>query len=303
MTTKNRFLALAEQGRSSKPAYVFGALLAAAAFLFGSALTLGATGLTEEQGTLGPSGFALALASFGWLLLGTLAVAAWIHRRPVSSLFAPPGGFLWKRVFLGGAVWLLLYAAAMAVEAALFPGGVRLNPEFGADLPVMAAGLLLIPLQTTAEEVYFRGYLLQASFRWVRNPAWLCLWNGVLFVVPHLGNVEAGLGWAAWTQWAVMGAFLAALTLRAQSLDLAIGVHAANNLAAFLLLGSRDASLPTASLFVSEAPNLAFQNVSLVAASILAFWILARNPASGPTESGPAALRSPYGPKAGSPIP
>lgn len=282
MANGNPFLALAEQGRSSRSLYVLGAFLVAVAFLVGTAMTVGAAGATEDEAALGPTGLALSLASFGWLLLATLAVVAWMHGRPVGTLFAPPGQFRWSRVFAGAAVWLVLFTAATCVEAVLFPGNVRRNEQFGAEAALLAAGLLLIPLQTTAEEVFFRGYLLQASYRWTRKPLLLCALSGLLFLLPHLGNIEASHGWAAWTQWAVMGAFLAALTLRTRSLDLAIGVHAANNLAAFLLVGTKEASLPAVSLFVSESPNLALQNASLVAAATIAYLVLASRPTAEP---------------------
>ncbi len=70
--------------------------------------------------------------------------------------------------------------------------GVRytFNASFLQTWPYLLAALLLIPLQTSAEEFFFRGYLLQGSRRLTKNWLVLSLLNGVLFTLPHLGNVE-----------------------------------------------------------------------------------------------------------------
>ena len=59
--------------------------------------------------------------------------------------------------------------------------------------PYLLVALALIPLQTSAEEFFFRGYLLQASGRLTQNWLVLSVINGVLFTLPHLGNVEVEL--------------------------------------------------------------------------------------------------------------
>jgi hypothetical protein len=113
----------------------------------------------------------------------------------------------------------------------LYPGRCALNTALVENLPLLLVGLLLIPLQTSAEEVFVRGYLLQATGRLTRNPLLLSVMNGVLFTLPHLANPEAaGQLLAAALSWFTFGVLFTLVTLRSGSLDYALGMHAGNNL-------------------------------------------------------------------------
>ena len=57
-------------------------------------------------------------------------------------------------------------------------------------LPFVLAALLLTPLQCAAEELVFRGYVLQGLGRLLRNPLVLVVLSGLLFAIPHLLNPE-----------------------------------------------------------------------------------------------------------------
>jgi hypothetical protein len=104
----------------------------------------------------------------------------------------------------------------------------------------------------------------------LKNIWLLSFLNGVLFFLPHAVNPEMaanslliGLGYFA------MGFFLALITLRDQSMELALGMHAANNLFAALFANYTVTSLPSPSLFTVQTLDPVYSLVSLIIGLIL----------------------------------
>jgi hypothetical protein len=118
----------------------------------------------------------------------------------------------------------------------------------------------MIPLQTTAEELLFRGYLMQgiglaAKNRWVPLLA-----TSVIFGAMHLLNPEVGkMGYIVSLYYVGTGLFLGILTLMDEGTELALGFHAANNLTAALLVTADWTAFQTHSVFkdISE-PSAGF---------------------------------------------
>ena len=84
--------------------------------------------------------------------------------------------------------------------------------------------LVLVPLQCYAEELVFRGYLMQTIGRWLKNPAWAILLPAPFFMLAH--------GYDLWGQasivvMAVLAGFLCWYT---GGLEAAIGMHVMNNI-------------------------------------------------------------------------
>jgi membrane protease YdiL (CAAX protease family) len=92
---------------------------------------------------------------------------------------------------------------------------------------------------TSAEELLFRGYLLQALGLRTRRTWLLVGISALVFGAMHMANTEVGAGPALiFTYYVGFGAFLALITLRDNRLELAIGAHAANNLFVALVVNA-----------------------------------------------------------------
>jgi membrane protease YdiL (CAAX protease family) len=95
----------------------------------------------------------------------------------------------------------------------------RVQEAEPADAALVIVALGLAP--ALGEELLFRGFLLQLlSLRWPGAPAVLA--SAVVFGAAHLDPVHGGAAFA-------LGAYLAALTVRAGSLRPALLCHALNN--------------------------------------------------------------------------
>jgi membrane protease YdiL (CAAX protease family) len=141
---------------------------------------------------------------------------------------------------------------------------------------------MLVPIQTSAEELFFRGYLLQWMGLRLQNQWLLSLLNGVLFLLPHLANPEMatrsiliGLGYF------VMGFFLTLITLQDHGIELALGMHAANNLFAALFANYTVTALPSPSLFTVQVLDPVYSLISLVAGMTVFYFVFFRATRSG----------------------
>jgi membrane protease YdiL (CAAX protease family) len=204
-----------------------GSLLAGLVWLAAAALLLGTAG--------GPRSLLLLyLASFAALLAATALAARLLHGRGFATLLGP-GGFR-PRHFAAGIVVVLALFAASSIPSMTVASPIRQSGllAWAAWLPLV---LPLLLVQTAAEEVAFRGYLLQGLAVRFRSPLIWWLLPAGLFGLLHWNPVEFGDdAWLAALSAAVVGLVLAHVTVRTGNLSAAIGLHFANNAVAMLVL-------------------------------------------------------------------
>lgn len=173
----------------------------------------------------------LGLLGFGGLSLGVWLAARLLHRRRPAALCGP-GGFRASDAAIGAAV-----VAAAGLVAAV-PLAVQAMPErqlgWGAWAAWLPLAIPAIVVQASAEELAFRGYLMQGLAARFRSPLVWRLAPAVLFGLLHWA--PEGLGGAAVLSATVAGLVLADVTVRTGNLSAAIGLHVANNLIALLVI-------------------------------------------------------------------
>lgn len=232
------------------------------------------------SGVLPALGLALNLLPFVAGLAALLGGVALLHRRSPRTLVTPGRPIAWGRVAQGAGVWVALVVGMSVVEALLFPGRYAFTPNLGQLLPFAVVALLLLPLQTSAEELFFRSYLLQGAGRLTRNPVALSALSGLAFALPHAANPEVAVSfWPVMGFYFLLGAVLAALTLRTESAELALGVHAGNNLFTALFANFEGSALPTPALFTAATFD-PWYNLIGVAVALAVLWaVCGRRPA------------------------
>ena len=186
------------------------------------------------------------------LLLGLWISVYFIHGRRLMTLITPAESINWKRVGQGFGFYFLLYVIASLISIAITGREVQntfVPVQFLVFLPL---ALILTPIQTTVEEMLFRGYLMQGISLKFKHPWVLVVGTSLLFMLPHLLNPEVESGFLIMTfLYFLVGAFLAFITIKDKSLELAIGAHAANNLFIALILNYENSALPTPSILTA----------------------------------------------------
>lgn len=176
------------------------------------------------------------LYSFAGLIMAIMVTLQILHMRRIGTLIGAPRAALSRFLRVAGAVSL--------VNLALLPLFLLTTPDIRPGLPYgqfllyLPMVVLAVLIQTSAEELLFRGYLLQQlRARFPKNPAWLFA-PTLLFALAHndpstYGPTAPAIALSA----GLFGLIAADLTARTGSLGAAIGFHFANNLAAFCLIG------------------------------------------------------------------
>lgn len=221
--------------------------------------------------------FLVTMASFLPFLIGTLLAVRLIHARPLKTLVTGERQIRWGRVFAGAGVWLVIAALVSVVEALLYPGRYVLTFQPVTLLLFALLALLLIPIQTSAEEFFFRGYLLQWMGLRMKNRWLLSLLNGLLFFLPHAANPEmAADSVLVGLSYFVMGFFLSLITLQDNGIELALGMHAANNLFAALFANYSITALPSPSLFTIQTLDPVYSLIALVLGLVVFYLVFFR---------------------------
>lgn len=186
---------------------------------------------------------------FVFILFTLFLAIRYAHKRPFLSLISPNRSINWQKLGKSFGLFFLLILISLAVGYALDPA-YQFNSDlsrFFAFLPVV---LVLTPIQTTVEELFFRGYLLQMTGLIIRNRYLIILVSAVIFMLVHLGNPEVALGPIVMAlNYFAAGAFLTLVTWKSNGLEVAMGIHAAMNLSAGLVVNYENSALKTESLF------------------------------------------------------
>lgn len=190
----------------------------------------------DGDASFGPlADLAVTFLTIAALLPPTLLAARWFQRRPSGTLSSVTGRLRW------GWLWRCVGVAALAVTALLlvmllFDDGAESLGTVGdlvswpAFLISMLVLLMVVPLQSAAEEYLCRGWLLQAVGSWVRAP-WLPIVVQAL-VFASLHGWGTPWGFADLTVFGVVAGWLAVST---GGLEAAIALHVCNNLLSSVL--------------------------------------------------------------------
>jgi membrane protease YdiL (CAAX protease family) len=273
-----RYLTLARLGRNEWWRYALGAAVILFSWIvlgwipYGWITALGGGALLAD--------FVAVNFSIAMMLAGLIVAVKLIHRRALLTLVTGEGGIDWRRIARAVGVWAVLGLATAAAEHLLYPERYYLSFSAERFFPFAAVALLLTPLQAATEELVFRGYVMQGLGLVLRRPAVIALLSAGLFTLPHLLNPEVQQHGALLlgTSYFVIGLLLAIVTLRDGRLELAIGVHAANNLVLVLVANYEGSVLTSEAIFTARELDPAYTLATLsIAAVIFYAWIFRRD--------------------------
>jgi uncharacterized protein len=218
--------------------------------------------------------FVVSNIMFVFWFWGTILTVHGIHGRSAWGLVGADHRINWRRLSYGFAVWFIISMIPSVVFLWMSPGEYKFDFDVNKWPVAFLLVMILTPIQTSAEEIFFRGYLLQGMGLITRQPLVLIFINGLLFMLPHLGNPEVANGffWVA-SQYFAIGVFLAFITLQDNRLELALGVHAANNIT-HIFFTTTDSALGTPALWMAKPSPAGFMDIAIVLVSIsIAYYL------------------------------
>lgn len=252
--------------------WVGGTYAILAMWLFGGPIVLIAVNTVMGDPTGGWQELLVQLSSFIPFFIATPLIWRYIVKRPIAELIRWNGRVRTTRIAYGFTVWFALSAISSGLSFALSPGSYEFTFSLAAFLPFLLVAILLLPIQTSAEEFFFRGWVI----RWAeRRPTWFIVFiSGAIFALPHIGNPEAkGHELAALAAWFVLGAGWAYVSVRDRGIELALGAHLANNTFAILFVAYDNAALPTSAVVTTPELNIDGTAVAISVLMALFIWI------------------------------
>ena len=196
----------------------------------------------------------LLLIPFGFLLIALALCVKHLHKRSVLSLFTSRVSFDWKRFFVAFSIWGAFLVLSMILSII---SGYQIEWNFNpsAFFSLVLVSVFLLPIQTTAEEALFRGYLFQ-GFGALFRKGWIAIiLSAVLFGLLHWTNPEvAKIGDILLVFYIGTGVFLGILVHMDDGLELSMGYHAINNIFASLIITNEWQVFHTDALFIDKSP-------------------------------------------------
>lgn len=209
----------------------------------------------------------LALVTFiGWVAaIPAGFVAARIAGRNPRALWSAELRFRWR--YFGLALLpALLFLGAEGVYAIVISD--HSNATFTpVNIAALVVIVVMVPLQSLSEELYFRGSLVQIAGQWF-SPAWIAYLLPLLFFMS--GH---HYGWQGMVSVGVFALSAAFLTYTTRGIEAAAAVHAVGNKFAY---APEAFGVDGVGLAVASLSDLAISLLATVAATAAAYVLITR---------------------------
>lgn len=225
-----------------------------------------------------PQNLSLALMLFAFVaaLIALIFFLKPFHNRTFQQVINGTNKIRWKYFFTGLSVWLIISIIELGIGLWLNPSSYILQFDISTFVPLVIITVLLIPIQTTYEEVSFRGYLAQGVAAYTSNRWWTIIIPGVSFGLLHSLNPEIATHgfWVMMPQYIFFGLFFGLVAVLDDGIETAMGIHAANNMFVCLFTTSPSSALQTPAVFNVPEIDPIGSGITLVIASIIALAVL-----------------------------
>jgi len=184
-----------------------------------------------------------------------------LHNKNLLKVLTERIQFDYKRSLFGLNTFFLFAVIPLATTLLTNTSELKLRGDVPDLLLITLIALIFVPIQAGLEEAFFRGYLLQGFSLLFKSRVLILIITSSLFAFLHLMNPEPwsyGVGTYLISVFLV-GMFMGLITLVDGGIELAVGIHIANNLWVHLIVGLEDSVIPSSSLFIT--PN---QNVDMI---------------------------------------
>ena len=185
----------------------------------------------------------------------------YIHQRSFTSLIPSRTKVDWKRFFYGFFIWGILAVVLTYNSILLAPENFIWNFNATPFFTLVAISFIFIPFQTGFEELLFRGYFMQgigvlAKNRWVPLVV-----TSLVFGLLHGTNPEvAKLGEITMVFYIGTGLLFGIVTLMDEGTEIALGLHAVNNITAAFFVTTDWTVFQTDALYIDTSePSVSWE--------------------------------------------
>ncbi|RWM15916.1 MAG: CPBP family intramembrane metalloprotease [Mesorhizobium sp.] len=199
------------------------------------------TGRYMQDFLASPVGILSALTSFAGIWIGLWVAMRFVHGEPLSALFG-----VTRRIargdFLKGLVAVLITSLFSEVllywmQPEILRGPIAMSSWLLSLIPI----LLLAFLQTSSEEILFRGYLLRGLAYRFKSPLVWAVLPGMLFTSLHWNSASTfAINASVFISIGIFALLLTLLVYVTGNLGAGFGAHLGNNLTGFMLISHQE---------------------------------------------------------------
>lgn len=218
---------------------------------------------------------AIELGMFVAAFFGFYTGLRFLHRKSLLSVLTGYERFRFGRFWFSFALWAVMIAALTIVGYYTDQGDAEIvfNPQ-GFMISALVL-VILMPIQVGIEELVFRGYLMQGMAITFKNAYVPLIVTTLLFGCAHLTNPEVQKhGWELMLPYyCANGLFLGAITLLDEGIELAFGMHLANNIVSGLLVTTPNSVIQPYTVFMLKDENPGQEMIVWLVMALIAFAV------------------------------
>lgn len=202
---------------------------------------------------------AIQLSSFSYVLVLFLLLASYIHKRPILSFISSSNNFGYKKALVTFVFFLIINSLIELINYLFLDQTYAFQFDFLNFIALILVAVSLLVLQSAAEEIILRGYILQALSSWKKlKPIVALVISSLIFASLHISNPEFNeYGFVPmFLAYMITAMFLGAFAILGKGLEIPIGIHAANNFYAAVIVNYKASALKTESLFILDSINI-----------------------------------------------
>jgi len=167
-----------------------------------------------------------------------------IHKKKFLSLINTGKNIKWNRILKGAGLWAGIMVIFTLMSLMFQDSNLSLNFNPGSFLLLLILSLLVFPIQASFEEIFFRGYLMQAIGLITKKPVVPLILTSLIFGVIHFFNgtnvtTSITIVFSA----TILGLMLGIIVLGENGLETAMGAHIANNMYVAVVFNTSDSGL------------------------------------------------------------
>jgi membrane protease YdiL (CAAX protease family) len=232
----------------------------------------------EKLGIDANYGLFFMILTFACGLLSLWFCMKMVHKRPLKTLITPSKSINYKKIMTAAVLWFAFMGIFELVSYFLDPENYAFHFDGSKFFILVLISLLLLPIQTSFEELLMRGYLMQGIGLAARNRWVPLIVTSTIFGLLHIANPEVqeyGVG-IMMVNYIQIGLMLGIITLMDDSLELALGVHAANNIYGATMVTFSASALKTPALFTMQELNINTMTIAGLIGSFIFILLLAK---------------------------
>jgi len=134
--------------------------------------------------------FLLVLLTFLAAMISLWIVVKFIHKLSFNDFTTSRAKVDWKRILFSFSLWAIISTGLVFLDIYLSPGNYEFNFKPLPFFVLLLISIVFVPIQTSFEEYFTRGYLMQGIGIAAKNKWLPFLISSSLFGLLHIFNPE-----------------------------------------------------------------------------------------------------------------